>query len=92
MNLRVHAHAFGFRGQLITKSRHYSTRFQDRRDARAAYMASPSSDDPVTGTFTYDGRGYDDPRATYVAEFLHRLSLEARSATSVTNKVIEVNS
>lgn len=92
MNLRVHAHAFGFRGQLITKSRHYSTRFQDLRDARAAYMATPSSEDPVIGTFTYDGRGYDDPRAAYVAEFLHRLSLEARSATSTNKKGIEVNS
>jgi hypothetical protein len=35
LNTRGHAHAFGFRGQLITKSRNYSTRFQDLRDARA---------------------------------------------------------
>lgn len=91
MNLRVHAHAFGFRGQLITKSRHYSTRFQDLRDARAAYMASPSSDDPITGTFTYDGRGYDDPRASYVAEFLHRLAVDARSANSATKRDVEAN-
>ena len=91
MNLRVHAHAFGFRGQLITKSRQYSTRFQDLRDARASYMATPSSEDPITGTFTYDGRGYDDPRATYVAEFLHRLSLEARRANSANKKDVEVN-
>ena len=91
MNLRVHAHAFGFRGQLITKSRHYSTRFQDLRDARATYMASPTLEDPVTGTFIYDGRGYDDPRATYVAEFLHRLSLEARRATSANQGNVEAN-
>ncbi len=78
LNTRGHAHAFGFRGQLITKSRNYSTRFQDLRDARAAYMKSPRSDDPVEGSFSFDGRGYDDPRATAIAEFLHQLSLEAR--------------
>ncbi len=91
MNLRVHAHAFGFPGQLITKSRHYSTRFQDLRDARASYMATPNSEDPITGTFHYDGRGYDDPRATYVAEFLHRLSLGARRANSANKVNVEAN-
>jgi hypothetical protein len=80
LNTRGHAHAFGFRGQLITKSRHYSTRFQDLRDARAEHMKSPHSDDPVGGSFSYDGRGYDDPRATAIAEFLHQLSVEARTA------------
>ena len=82
MNLRHHAHAFGVRGQLITKSRHYSTRFQDLRDARAEYMAGPRSDDPIAGTFRYDGRGYDDPRAASIAEFLHQLSVEARKSSS----------
>ena len=91
MNLRAHAHAFGFRGQLITKSRHYSTRFQDLRDARATYMATPSSDDPVTGTFTYDGRGYDDPRAAYVAEFLHRLAVDARRTVSASSTDTQAN-
>jgi uncharacterized Zn-finger protein len=80
LNTRGHAHAFGFRGQLITKSRHYSTRFQDLRGARAAHMKMPHSDDPVAGSFTYDGRGYDDPRAATIAEFLHQLGLEARKA------------
>jgi hypothetical protein len=82
MNLRRHAHAFGVRGQLITKSRHYSTRFQDLREARAKYMAGPRSDDPIAGTFRYDGRGYDDPRAASIAEFLHQLSVEARKSSS----------
>lgn len=82
LNTRGHAHAFGFRGQLITKSRHYSTRFQDLRDARAAYMRSPHSDDPVEGSFSYDGRGYDDPRTATIAEFLHQLSLEARRSAT----------
>ena len=78
LNTRGHAHAFGFRGQLITKSRHYSTRFQDLRDARAQHMKSPHSDEPVEGSFSYDGRGYDDPRTAAIAEFLHQLGIEAR--------------
>ena len=81
LNLRAHAHAFGVRGQLITKSRHYSTRFVDLRGARAAYRAQPTSDDPVAGTFRYDGRGYDDPRAAAIAEYLHQLAVEARRAS-----------
>jgi uncharacterized Zn-finger protein len=83
LNTRRHAHAFGFRGQSITKSRNYSTRFQDLRKARAAYMRPPQSDHPVEGSFSYDGRGYDDPRATAVAEFLHQLSVEARIEAKV---------
>ncbi|MHB2028604.1 MAG: hypothetical protein ACYCPT_07275, partial [Acidimicrobiales bacterium] len=73
------------------KSRHYSTRFSDLRQARAAYMTSPRSDDPIAGTFTYDGRGYDDPRAATIAEFLHQLSVDARRSTSahVTNPQVE---
>lgn len=82
LNTRGHAHTFGFRGQLITKSRHYSTRFGDLRGARAAHMKMPNSDDPVVGSFTYDGRGYDDPRTATIAEFLHQLTLEARKAAT----------
>jgi hypothetical protein len=82
LNTRAHAHAFGFRGQLITKSRHYSTRFGDLRDARAAHMKLPHSDDPISGSFMYDGRGYDDPRAATIAEFLHQLTLEARKSVA----------
>ena len=80
LNTRGHAHTFRFRGQLITKSRHYSTRFQDLRDARAAHMKDPHSDDTVEGSFNYDGRGYDDPRAATIAELLHQLTLEARKS------------
>jgi uncharacterized Zn-finger protein len=89
LNTRGHAHAFGFRGQLITKSRHYSTRFQDLRDARAAHKKSPHSDDPVSGSFSYDGQGYDDPRATAIADFLHQLALEARTAAKGELRVAE---
>ena len=78
LKLRLHAHTFGFRGQFITKSRFYSTRFADLRAARATYMAGPSSDDPVTGTFIYEGRGYDDPRAAALAQLLHEAAVEVR--------------
>ena len=81
MKLRLHAHAFGYRGQYITKSHYYSTRFGDLREARASHMASPESEDPVTGTFIYEGRGYDDPRASRLAELLHEATVEVRVAT-----------
>ncbi len=80
MNLRAHAHAFGHRGQLITKSRHYSTRFLDLRATRASNMAKESTGDPMSGTFIFEGRGYDDPHTVEVAEFLHWLSLEAKKS------------
>jgi hypothetical protein len=85
LQLRLHAHTFGYRGQLITKSRYFSTRFQDLRDARATYMGSTESDDPVAGTFHYEGRGYDDARATQLAEILHQMTLEVRSVTRSMN-------
>jgi uncharacterized Zn-finger protein len=78
LNLRHHAHAIGFTGQLITKSRHFSTTFQDLRGIRREHMAQFNESDPVSGTFTYIGRGYDDPRASGVAELVHRARTEAR--------------
>lgn len=78
LNLRQHAHTFGSRGQLITKSRHYSTRFTDLREARATFMVQPETEDPVAGTFSYEGRGYDDSRATQLAELLHQMKVELR--------------
>ena len=80
LNLRLHAHAFGYRGQYITKSHGFSTRFGDLREARANYMAGPNSDDPMAGTFIYEGRGYDDPRASRLAQLLHEAKVEVRIA------------
>jgi hypothetical protein len=83
MRLRDHAHTFGFTGQLITKSRAFSTTFAALRSARTEYMAGERDGDPVEGTFHYEGRGYDDPRATQLAELFHRfqrgLNEEARA-------------
>ena len=78
LRLREHAHAFGFTGQLITKSRSYSTTFAALRCARANFMAQRRSADPVEGTFLYDGRGYDDPRATELAELFFTMQRELR--------------
>ena len=78
LKLRQHAHTFGLGAQLITKSRHYSTRFSDLRAARATFMIQPETEGPVAGTFSYDGRGYDDPRATQLAELLHGMNVELR--------------
>lgn len=78
LNLRDHAHAFGFTGQLITKSRGYSTTFAALRSARTTYMASQRVGDPLEGTFHYDGRGYDDPRASDLAEVFFTMQRELR--------------
>jgi hypothetical protein len=76
MRLRDHAHTFGFTGQLITKSRAFSTTFAALRSARTEYMAGERDGDPVEGTFHYEGRGYDDPRATQLAELFHKFQRE----------------
>lgn len=78
LHLDAHAHAFGFTGQLITKSRGYSTTFGDLRAVRADLMKARNTHDPVEGTFHYDGRGYDDPRGSDVAELFFRMQRELR--------------
>jgi hypothetical protein len=78
LRLRDHAHTFGFTGQPITKSRHYSTTFSALRQARADYMMGQNVGDPVEGTFHYEGRGYDDPRGTEMAEMFFRMQRELR--------------
>jgi hypothetical protein len=83
LRLREHAHTFGFTGQLITKSRAFSTTFAALRQARSDFMSGQREGDPVEGTFHCEGRGYDDPRATQLAELfftMHRqLREEARA-------------
>jgi len=78
LRLRDHAHAFGFTGQLITKSRDYSTTFKALRGARAEFMSSRNLGDPLEGTFHYEGRGYDDPKATQLAELFFSMHRELR--------------
>ena len=78
LNLRAHAHAFGYRGQLITKSTGYSTTFRELRKARADFTRPANEVEPIEGTYAYDGRGYDDPRAARLAEWLHESQVELR--------------
>ena len=86
LNLREHAHAFGFTGQLITKSRGYSTTFAALRSARTAHMASQRVAEPLEGTFHYDGRGYDDPRASDLAEVFFTMQRELREEAAAARR------
>jgi hypothetical protein len=43
LRLHRHAHTLGYRGQIITKSRKYSTTFSALRSARADYMAQKTN-------------------------------------------------
>ena len=70
LRLRAHAHSLGFTGQLITKSRSYSTTFGELRGARAAFRAQAASSVVVPESFAYTGRGYDDPDAERLAEVI----------------------
>lgn len=47
LGLRRHAHALGFRGQLVTKSRGYSTTFTRLLTARVEYHSKATGDGPV---------------------------------------------
>jgi len=75
--LQRHAHAFGFTGQPITKSRGFSTTFTALRGARARHMAGVEESTVIAlGPFGYAGRGYSDPRGEAVAELLHTATVE----------------
>ena len=79
LRLREHAHTFGFTGQLITKSRNFSTTFKALRSTRADYMAAQNVLDPVEGSFRYEGRGYDNPKATQLAELFFAMHRDLRA-------------
>ena len=73
-----HAHSYGYAGNLITKSRHYSTTFSKIRGERAAYMRPQNTLETIPGTFLYDGRGYLHPRAKELAELFFSMDVELR--------------
>ena len=91
LRLREHAHTFGFAGQLITKSRSYSTTFTSLRAARQAHQAKRSGSDPVLGSFGFVGRGYDDPAAERLAEVVfeqrRELSRELRMSRVMSQEI-----
>lgn len=91
LRLRDHAHTFGFTGQLITKSRAFSTTFAALRGARIDYMADERDGDPVEGTFHFEGRGYDDPRGTQLAELFFTMQRELRDEARVRERASVVN-
>ena len=89
LGLRCCAHGFGFKGNAITKSRHYSTsfgalrrrRFQHQR--RQALLRAPPeepsrADELVIGTWRYVGIGYGLPGDHLIAEMWARESIEMR--------------
>ena len=76
LHLRDHAHELGFTGQLLTKSRRFSTTFGALRDARTAFMAAEHGDEPLLGTFGFVGRGYSDHRAEGVAQMFHEMVVD----------------
>lgn len=79
LRLRLHAHAFGFTGQLITKSRGFTSTFSELRAARSAYMARSNTHLVVSDSFRYLGRGYDDPRSVELAEVFFAMDSELRA-------------
>jgi hypothetical protein len=78
LRLRLHAQSLGFTGQLITKSRGFTTTFTALRQARAAYMAQGNERQVLEDTFAYLGRGYDHPRGTELAELFFEMDKALR--------------
>jgi hypothetical protein len=78
VRLRRHAHALGFTGQLVTKSRSYSTTFSALRAARSEFRAERSDDPSSVLSVAYAGRGYQDPRAERLAVLLQEELVLAR--------------
>lgn len=78
LRLHAHTHTLGYRGQLITKSRRYSTTFANLRSARVEFRAGQSHEDPIEGSFSYEGRGYDDPDAARLAELFFEMEQDLR--------------
>jgi hypothetical protein len=82
LKLREHANSLGFRSHLITKSRNFSTTFEKLRRARTEYQSRQSSLEPIEGTFHYDGRGYDDPSASQLADVMFTMQRELKREKS----------
>ncbi|HEX4081860.1 MAG TPA: replication initiator, partial [Acidimicrobiales bacterium] len=80
LNLRAHAHTFGYRGHFATKSRRYSTTFGALRQARADHARRLADERAGAGervgvdepeeSWRYAGRGYGTPAAERLAEVL----------------------
>lgn len=78
LRLREHAHTLGFTGQLVSKSRSFSTTFGAMRAARASFAAVEHGPAPLDTAYLYVDRGYSDPRAETLTELLIELDAEGR--------------
>jgi len=78
LKLRLHAQSLGFTGQLITKSRGFTTTFTALRRARADFMTPSHERQVLEGTFAYLGRGYNHPRGTELAELFFEMDKALR--------------
>jgi len=80
LRLQAHAHTLGFTGQLLTKSRGFSTTFGALRAARATHAAAEFEPAAPGLHYAYVDRGYSDPRAETLTELLTTWDAEDRKA------------
>jgi hypothetical protein len=80
LRLQAHAHTLGFTGQLLTKSRGYSTTFGALRAARATHAAAEFEPAAPGVHYAYVDRGYSDPRAETLTELLTTWDMEDRKS------------
>ena len=90
LRLRRCAHAFGYRGHMVTKSSRYSTTFSALRAVRADYQRAQG--EPVTNPdevvhYGFAGRGYDEPGLGMLA--FHLASLATTPGEEPVEKVGE---
>ena len=78
LRLQEHAHTLGFTGQLVTKSRGFSTTFGALRAVRARWAADQHEPAPIDAAYAYLDRGYSDPRAETLSELMIELEAESR--------------
>jgi hypothetical protein len=50
-------------------------------------MAAENVGDPIAGTFQFEGRGYDDPRAAEVAEIFFTMQRQLRSEAAAARRL-----
>lgn len=79
-NPKAHAHNLGYTGQLMTKSRRYSTTFTALRRARSDHRAGGQLGEVAVGNYSYAGRGYDDVRSGVLADLLANMERDNRLA------------
>jgi hypothetical protein len=99
LNLRAHAHTFGYPGQFSSKSQRFSTTFAALRGARSSYRKGEGVEDGVLeeapdydGEWRYDGRGYDHPESNQLADALFEASARVPRTAPTTSTSSSTNS